>query len=121
MLQVVPRLASGGVERGTVEVAAALAAAGWRSYVASSGGKMVHEITRHGSRHITLPLASKNPLVMRGNVARLAAVIEQYGINLVHARSRAPAWSAWAAARRTGRHFVTTVHNAYAAGNWVKR
>lgn len=121
VLQVVPALVSGGVERGTVEVAAALAAAGWRSYVASAGGKMVHEITRHGGRHITLPLASKNPVVIRRNVGRLARVIEEFEVDIVHARSRAPAWSAWAAARRTGRHFVTTFHNAYGSGTRLRR
>jgi glycosyltransferase involved in cell wall biosynthesis len=121
VLQVVPRLASGGVERGTVEISAALVAAGWRSYVVSAGGRMVHEVTRHGGHHITLPLAAKNPISIRRNVARLAAVIEELGIDLVHARSRAPAWSAYEAARRKGRHFVTTFHNAYAAGSRLKR
>ena len=82
---------------------------------------MVHEITRHGGRHITLPLASKNPLVVRRNVRRLAALIEAHAIDLVHARSRAPAWSAWAAARRTDRRFVTTFHNAYGAGTRLRR
>ena len=121
VLQVLPRLVSGGVERGTIEISAALAAAGWGSYVASAGGKMTHELTRHGATHVTLPLASKNPLVMQGNIARLAALIDEHGINLVHARSRAPAWSAWAAARRTHRHFVTTFHNAYGDGTRLRR
>jgi glycosyltransferase involved in cell wall biosynthesis len=121
VLQVLPALVSGGVERGTVEVASALAAAGWRSYVASSGGKMVHEITRHGGKHITLPLASKNPLVIRRNVRRLARVIEELDIDIVHASSRAPAWSAWSATRRTGRHFVTTFHNAYGSDTRLRR
>jgi glycosyltransferase involved in cell wall biosynthesis len=121
VLQVLPALVSGGVERGTVEVASALAAAGWRSYVASSGGKMVHEITRHGAQHITLPLASKNPLVIRRNVRRLAKVIRSLDIDIVHAASRAPAWSAWWATRRTGTHFVTTFHNAYGSDTRLRR
>ena len=99
VLQVLPRLVSGGVERGTIEISAALAAAGWGTYVASAGGKMTHELTRHDATHITMPLASKNPLVMHGNIARLAALIEEHDIDIVHARSRAPAWSAWAASR----------------------
>src|SRR5260221_8893039 len=90
-----PRLVSGGVERGTIEISAALAAAGWGSYVASAGGKMTHELARHGATHITLPLASENPLVMHGNLARLAALIAQHDIHIVHARSRAPARGAW--------------------------
>ena len=115
MLQVVPSLVSGGAERGTVELAAALVAAGWTAYVASAGGPMEREITRAGASHLTLPLASKNPLVMRRNAAALARLIRQLDIDIVHARSRAPAWSAWSAARATGRHFVTTFHNAYDA------
>jgi glycosyltransferase involved in cell wall biosynthesis len=121
VLQVLPRLVSGGVERGTIEISSALAAAGWDSYVASAGGKMTHELSRHGATHITLPLASKNPLVMHGNIARLAALIEEHDIDIVHARSRAPAWSAWAASRRTGRHFVTTFHNAYGDATRLRR
>jgi glycosyltransferase involved in cell wall biosynthesis len=121
VLQVVPRLVSGGVERGTVEIATALAAAGWKAVVASEGGPMVREIERAGAIHVTLPLASKNPLVMHANIGRLAKVIRDHGIDIVHARSRAPAWSAWAACRRTGVHFVTTFHNAYGAENAVKR
>jgi glycosyltransferase involved in cell wall biosynthesis len=121
VLQIVPRLVGGGVERGTIEISAALVAAGWQSFVASAGGKMEHELTRHGATHVTLPLASKNPFVMRRNVKHLAALIERLDIDIVHARSRAPAWSAWAAARRTGRHFVTTFHNAYGAGTALRR
>lgn len=121
VLQVLPRLVSGGVERGTVEIAAALARAGWRPYVASAGGPMAHEVVRAGARHIELPLAAKNPLVIRANIGRLAAVIERHGIDIVHARSRAPAWSALGAARRTGVHFVTTFHNAYNDSNRWRR
>jgi len=113
VLQVIPSLVSGGVERGTVEVAAALVAAGWTAYVASSGGPMERELARAGATHIQLPLASKNPLTIRRNAAALAELIRRHKIDIVHARSRAPAWSAWRAARKTGRRFVTTFHNAY--------
>jgi len=121
VLQIVPRLATGGVERGTVEISAALTAAGWRSVVASAGGKMVQEILRHGGTHVTLPLASKNPFVIRRNIGRLALIIERHDIDIVHARSRAPAWSAQGAAKRTGRHFITTFHNAYGGTSRFKR
>jgi glycosyltransferase involved in cell wall biosynthesis len=121
VLQVVPALVTGGVERGTVEIAAALARAGWRSLVVSSGGPMVREIERSGAGHIVLPLASKNPLTIRRNIDRLAGLIEAYNIDLVHARSRAPAWSAFYAAQRTGRRFVTTFHNIYGGENRLKR
>ena len=120
VLQVLPSLVTGGVERGTVEMAQALAAAGWQAVVASSGGPLVREIERAVGRHVMLPLASKNPLVVRANIGRLTEVIERYSIDIVHARSRAPAWSALWAARRTGRHFVTTFHNAYGAGSRLK-
>src|ERR1700756_2603766 len=108
VLQIVPSLASGGVERGTVDLAAALVEAGWTSYVASSGGALEQDILRAGATHLTLPLASKNPLVMHRNTSALMRLIRQLGIDLVHARSRAAAWSAWAAARATGCRFVTT-------------
>ena len=121
VLQVVPALVTGGVERGTVEIATALVKAGWRAVVASSGGPMVHEIERAGAEHITLPLASKNPVVIYRNIARLAGLIRDESIDLVHARSRAPAWSAHFAARRTGRPFVTTLHNIYGSRSAAKR
>ena len=113
VLQVIPSLISGGAERGTVDLAGALAAAGWTAYVASAGGPMEHQLTRVGARHLKLPLASKNPLVMRRNAAALLDIIRRHKIDIVHARSRAPAWSAWSAARATRRRFVTTFHNAY--------
>jgi glycosyltransferase involved in cell wall biosynthesis len=120
VLQVIPRLVSGGAERGTVELAGALTSAGWNAYVASAGGPLEPIITGNGAIHLTLPLASKNPWVMRRNVGALARVIRDLDIDIVHARSRAPAWSAWAAARATGRHFVTTFHNAYGLGSRLK-
>jgi glycosyltransferase involved in cell wall biosynthesis len=115
-----PSLVTGGVERGTVEMAHALVAGGWKAVVASSGGPMVREVERAGAVHVTLPVASKNPLVVRANIGRLADQIERHTIDIVHARSRAPAWSALWAARRTGRHFVTTFHNAYGSGSRLK-
>ena len=121
ILQVLPSLVTGGVERGTADVSTALVQAGWKSIVASAGGNMVHEIERHGGIHLTLPVDSKNPLVMRRNIERLAEIIAKHGVDLVHARSRAPAWSALYAARRTGKPFVTTFHATYNAGNPFKR
>jgi len=119
VLQVLPALETGGVERGTVQVASALATAGWRPLVASAGGAMVRELDRFEAEHFQLPLASKNPLRMVANADKLAALINGQGIDLVHARSRAPAWSALSAARRTGKPFVTTVHSPY-GHNWLK-
>ena len=119
VLQVLPAMDMGGVERGTVQTAAALNAAGWRAMVASAGGLMTHDLSRTGASHVELPLASKRPLRMLRNAEALANLINGNGIDLVHARSRAPAWSAMSAARRTGKPFVTTFHNAY-GHNWLK-
>jgi glycosyltransferase involved in cell wall biosynthesis len=128
VLQVLPSLdvGGGGVERSAIDVAEALVLAGKTAIVASSGGRQVHELERKGVRHVTLPLASKNPLVMRRNVARLAELIAVEKVELVHARSRAPAWSARAAVRAAGLPFVTTFHGTYnfgtgAAGALKKR
>ena len=121
VLQVLPSLVSGGAERGAVDIASAVVAAGGTGLVASEGGPMEHELNRAGGRHIKLPLASKNPVVMYRNIGRLVEVIRSHGVEIVHARSRAPAWSAAAAARRTGARFVTTFHGAYSFGNGLKR
>src|SRR6516165_9632968 len=84
VLQVVPALVTGGVERGTVEIAATLVRAGWRAVVASSGGPMVRELERAGAEHVTLPLAAKNPVAIYRNIGRLAQLIESESIDLVH-------------------------------------
>jgi len=121
VMQVLPSLVGGGVERGTVEMAAALSRAGWTAIVVSSGGPMVHEVERAGAKHVQLPVQSKSPFAIRRNAGLLARVIEEHGVNLVHARSRAPAWSALSACRRTGARFVTTVHGPYSFGIPFKR
>jgi glycosyltransferase involved in cell wall biosynthesis len=121
VLQVLPALAAGGVERGVVDVTAALIAAGWRAMVASEGGPMVREVQRVGGIHFTLPIATRNPLLRRRNAALLTALIQDQAVDLVHARSRAPAWSALRAVRRTGVPFVTTFHGTYGRHNALKR
>jgi glycosyltransferase involved in cell wall biosynthesis len=119
VLQVLPALDAGGAERSAVDVAAALVRQGWRAIVASSGGRLQRELERAGAIHATLPVDSKNPLIMRGNIERIGELIDRHGVRLVHARSRAPAWSARAAARRRGVPFVTTFHGTY-NDNWLK-
>ncbi|MBM3513221.1 MAG: glycosyltransferase family 4 protein [Alphaproteobacteria bacterium] len=116
VLQILPSLVTGGVERGTVDVAAALVASGFKSVVASSGGPKIRELERTGAIHVTLPLATKNPLAIRANIKRVADVIAEHGVNIVHARSRAPAWSAKAAAKQRGVPFMTTFHGVYGDG-----
>ncbi len=124
MLQVLPSLTlgGGGVERGAIDVAVALKAAGGHSVVASAGGGMVRELEREGVPHVTLPLESKNPFVIYANIRRLGKVIAEHQIDIVHARSRAPAWSAFTAARRAGIHFMTSFHGTYSgSGNFIKK
>src|SRR5271156_2183546 len=94
ILQVVPSLESGGVERGTVEITQAVMRAGGRAVVASAGGRMVPQIERAGGQHVVLPLMTKDPLSIWLNARPLARVVREYDMRLVHARSRAPAWSA---------------------------
>jgi glycosyltransferase involved in cell wall biosynthesis len=113
ILQVVPRLDTGGSEQATVEIAEALTRAGATALVATAGGRMTTAVTRAGGEVITLPVASKNPFTILANAKRLERIITERGVDLVHARSRAPGWSAFLAARRTGRPFVTTYHGAY--------
>ncbi|CAH2604790.1 Glycosyltransferase family 4 protein [Rhodovastum atsumiense] len=121
VLQVVPSLESGGVERGTVEIADAIVRAGGISLVASAGGRLVPLLIRAGARHIDMPLATRNPWAIWRNAGRLARLIRAVGVDIVHARSRAPAWSAWLAARRTGAHFITTYHAPYGEKPAIKR
>lgn len=111
VLQVLPALNAGGVERGTLEMAAAITAAGGRALVASAGGRLVPALEASGARHITLPLDRK--AAIWPNAARLARLVGEEGVGVIHARSRAPAWSAWRAARLTGARFVTTWHGTY--------
>jgi glycosyltransferase involved in cell wall biosynthesis len=122
ILQVIPDLSAGGAERTTVEIAEALTAAGATALVASRGGRLAAELERAGGRLIAMPtIASKNPFVMMSNADALSRIIRAHNVDIVHARSRAPAWSALWAARRTKRIFVTTYHGVYNAKGSLKR
>lgn len=121
ILQLIPSLVSGGAEQATVDINAALVKAGHVSFVASSGGGRAVDIAAAGGTHVTLPLATKNPVVMLANIYRLAELIKYHQIDILHARSRAPAWSGYGAARLTRQPFITTYHAAYAAKNMAKK
>jgi glycosyltransferase involved in cell wall biosynthesis len=121
VLQVLPHLNSGGLVSGAVEISGALQKAGMISYVASSGGRRAREITRLGAKVIFLSLESKNPIIIFLNVYKLSKIIKKYKINIIHARSRAPAWSAYFAAKKMGIPFVTTFHGTYAIKNNLKK
>lgn len=123
VLQVIPDLDAGGAERTTIEVAEALVGAGHRAIVASSGGRLVPELEALGSgaQLVPMPAGSKNPITMAANAVSLLKLITAQKIDLVHARSRAPAWSALWAARRSGVPFVTTYHGAYGGRSALKK
>jgi glycosyltransferase involved in cell wall biosynthesis len=119
ILQIVPHLDTGGAELSAVEIAQAVVRAGGRALVlAEAGGRLAPRVTAAGGELVAFPAATKNPIRMLAN-ARAIARIE--GVDLIHARSRAPAWSALAAARRTRVPFVTTYHGAYGETNAAKR
>lgn len=121
ILQVLPELRSGGVERGTVEMAKAIKKAGGKPIVVSEGGAMVSQLAHAGILHVQLPVASKNPLTIRRNAKRLAKLVKEHKIDIIHARSRAPAWSAWLASKKAKCHFVTTFHGTYGLKEPFKR
>ncbi len=121
ILQILPSLHSGGVERGTIELSEAVSEAGWKSIVVSSGGPLVANLNYHKAEHITLPVKSKHPLVVIKNIGRLARLIREKNVSLVHARSRAPAWSAYYAALQTNTPFVTTFHGVYGTKGFGKK
>lgn len=121
ILQVLPHMESGGVTTGTLEIADAQANAGWRPFVASAGGPRVAELGRIDADHVTLPIHKKTPWAIRANAGALARVIRDRKIGLVHARSRAPAWAAYHAARACQIPFVTTFHGTYGHQNYFKR
>lgn len=116
-----PSLDTGGAERTTVDVAQALTKAGFVALVATRGGRMTEELARTGAEWIALPVDRKSPLALLANARRIARLIRTRNIALVHARSRAPAWSALWAARLTGVPFVTTHHGIYNAKSRLKR
>lgn len=121
ILQIIPRLDTGGAELATIEITDAVVRAGGRAIVVSEGGRMAERITGAGGELVTFDAGTKSPLAMWRNAGRLAAIIAREGVDLVHARSRAPAWSALRAARHTGKPFVTTYHGAYAEKDPLKR
>ena len=122
ILQVIPDLAAGGAERTTIEVAEAIVKAGGRALVASAGGRLEGELAMAGGELFrNQSLTSKNPFTIHRNAGWLAKLITAEGVDIVHARSRAPAWSAYWASKRTSAQYVTTYHGAYNAKSAAKR
>lgn len=121
ILQIVPRLDTGGAELSTIEIVEALVRAGARALVATEGGRMAERIPALGGEIILMPLESKNPATILANGRRLASLARSRSVSLLHARSRAPAWSALMAARSARVPFVTTYHGAYGERGRLKR
>ena len=114
VLQLLPALEVGGVERGVLDLAKGLIARGHRVSVVSSGGPLVERLTALGAAHYQLPVHKKSLFSMGACVPALTQLIRERGIDVVHARSRIPAWVGFFAARRAQRPFVTTAHGFYA-------
>lgn len=110
ILQVIPNMGAGGAEQTTVDVTAALTKAGHKAIIVSNGGPRVIDLQRAGGLHIELPVHSKNPLTIWKNAGKLKRLIREHKVDIIHARSRAPAWSALKAARDAGIKFLTTCH-----------
>ena len=113
ILQILPKLEMGGVERSTIQTAIALKYNNMVPVVISNGGKMVELLDKEHITHINLWVNSKNPIIILLNGIILTIIIITKKINIVHARSRAPAWSAWLACKITGTKFITTFHGFY--------
>ena len=120
ILQIIPRLDAGGAERTTIDVAAALARAGARALVASEGGRLISELQAVGGVLVPFPAGTKNPFAMALNTRRLARLMIAERVDIVHARSRAPAWVALGACRIAQRPLVTTFHGAYSGRSALK-
>ncbi|MHC4878031.1 MAG: glycosyltransferase family 4 protein [Planctomycetota bacterium] len=121
VLQVLPGLDAGGVERGTLEVGAELVRRGHRSLVVSEGGRLVESLERDGSEHFTATIGRKSPLTLKW-VRWLRRLLVEQNVDVVHARSRVPAWVTWFAWKKlpveTRPHFVTTVHGMYSVSRY---
>ena len=122
ILQILPALNTGGVEQTVLDVAQAVVEKGWNALVVSQGGRLVPDLKKRGAHHIDLPLDTKNPWHIWRNSYSLSQIMKSYPISVVHARSRAPAWSAFWATQKLNIPFVTTFHGVYnAAGPFKKK
>ena len=121
VLQVIPRLDYGGAEIGCYDLAHYLQEKDCKSYIATQGGALLKFIKKGKVKVFKLPLHSKNPVIILLNTIFLSIIIFFYNINIVHARSRAPAWSCLLATKITGRKFITTFHGTYNFSSKIKK
>ncbi len=121
ILQVIPKLGYGGAETGCYDLAHYIAEKGHKSYIITSGGELLKFIRKDKVRVIRLPVHSKNPILILFNALAISLVVLVFNINIVHARSRAPAWSCLISSFITRRLFVTTFHGTYNFSNRIKK
>ena len=121
VLQVIPKLGYGGAETGCYDIAHYLSENNCGSFIVTSGGELLKFVDKKKVKVIRLPVHSKNPLLILFNSLVLVGVILLNDISIVHARSRAPAWSCFLATMITGRKFVTTFHGTYKFHNSIKK
>ena len=121
VLQVIPKLGYGGAETGCYDIAHYLNENDCKSYIITSGGELTKFINKKKVKLIRLPVQSKNPIIMLFNTIVISLIILFCNINIVHARSRAPAWSCFLATKITGRKFVTTFHGTYNFNSKIKK
>ncbi|WP_170149738.1 glycosyltransferase family 4 protein [Rhodoplanes roseus] len=120
MLLTVPTLDVGAADEGAIDLARVLAKAGHRPVVVSQGGRFEDEIARLGGVFVRLDTTSHNPIVIARNAQRLRRLVREHGCDAVHAHGRASAWSAWAAARASGKPFLTTCYTGFREQNRLK-
>ena len=121
VLQVLPHLNSGGLVSGAIEISLSLINNNFNSYVLTKGGRREREIVRAGGILFKMNVASKNPIVMFKNIYKIIKIIKDYKIDIIHTRSRAPAWSAYFAAKKMNIPFITTFHGTYGINNRIKK
>ena len=121
ILQVIPRLGYGGAETGCYDLAHYLSEQGWKSFIITSGGELIKYIKKEKVQLIRLPVHSKNPLMILFNSLIISIIVFFYNIDIIHARSRAPAWSCFFSSLMTRRKFVTTFHGTYNFSNRIKK
>ena len=121
VLQVIPKLGYGGAETGCYDLGHFLPEQGCKSFIATSGGELLKFVNKKKVKIFRLPVHSKNPIIILFNSIIISFLILIYNINIVHARSRAPAWSCYLAAKLTFRKFVTTFHGTYNFTNKIKK
>ena len=121
VLQVIPKLGYGGAETGCYDIAHYLPENNCKSFIITSGGELIKFIDKKKVKLIRLPVQSKNPIIIFFNALIIVGIILFFNITIVHARSRAPAWSCLLATKLTGRKFVTTFHGTYNFSGKIKK